>query len=57
MPADVLSGVRPTGQRPKRPNDLGKRAVLNMSKHMVLMEIQKMTFNQYIYSRRVWAMN
>jgi len=39
------------------PGDLGKRAVMNMTKHMVLMEIQKMTFNQYIYSRRTWYMN
>jgi hypothetical protein len=42
-----------TGER----SDLGKRAVMNMTKHMVLMEIQKMTFNQYIYSRRTWSMN
>jgi hypothetical protein len=39
------------------PGDLGKRAVMNVSKHMVLMEIQKMTFNQYLYSRRTWSMN
>jgi hypothetical protein len=37
--------------------DLGKRAVMNMSKHMVLQEIQRMTFDHYIYSRRVWSMN
>lgn len=39
------------------PDDAGKRAVMNVSKHMVLMEIQKMTFERYIYSRRVWSMN
>jgi hypothetical protein len=44
-------------EKPGEPDDLGKRAVMNMSKHMVLMEIQKMTFDQYIYSRRAWSMN
>ena len=47
----------PAGGDKEEPGDLGKRAVMNVSKHMVLMEIQKMTFNQYIYSRRTWYMN
>jgi hypothetical protein len=47
----------PAEAQPGGTDDLSKRAVMNMSKHMVLMEIQKMTFDQYIYSRRVWAMN
>jgi len=47
----------PAGGEAGEPSDLGKRAVMNMSKHMVLMEIQKMTFDQYIYSRRTWYMN
>jgi hypothetical protein len=33
-------------------DDAGKKAVMNVSKHMVLMEIQKMTFDKYLYSRR-----
>ena len=47
----------PAAREGREPSDLGKRAVMNVSKHMVLMEIQKMTFNQYIYSRRTWYMN
>jgi len=59
--AKVRSQIRriaaPKGKETGASNDLGKRAVMNMSKHMVLMEIQKMTFDRYIYSRRVWSMN
>lgn len=47
----------PAGGKAGEPSDLGKRAVMNMTKHMVLQEIQKMTFNQYLYSRRTWSMN
>lgn len=49
--------IASAGGETGEPDDAGRRAVMNVSKHMVLMEIQKMTFNQYIYSRRVWSMN
>jgi hypothetical protein len=49
--------IASAGGETGEPDDAGRRAVMNVSKHMVLMEIQKMTFDQYIYSRRVWSMN
>jgi hypothetical protein len=55
--ARIQKIAAPAGKEDGEPSDAGKKAVMSVSKHMVLVEIQKMTFDKYLYSRRAWSLN